>query len=214
LSSRFSFVALVAALALTVAACGGGDIDTTDTTDDAAADTTEAAADTTTVAPDGETTTTVTDEVTETTEPASAVSSSTGPVVDGQTVAVHYTGTLDDGEQFDSSEGREPLTFTVGSGQVIAGFDDAVRGLSVGDSVTVRLEPADAYGEVDPELVIEFPIEEVPEEFQVEGIQVLLGGSTPATVIEVTEDTVTVDANHELAGQALTFEIELVEIVG
>jgi peptidylprolyl isomerase len=131
---------------------------------------------------------------------------------DGDLVAVHYTGTLDSGEEFDSSEGREPLEFVVGSGQVIGGFDDAVRQLTVGESVTVRIPPEEAYGVADPELIIDFPIEDVPEEFHVVGIEVLLGGGQAATVIGVTEDTVTIDANHRLADEALTFEIELVSI--
>ncbi|MDH3755677.1 MAG: peptidylprolyl isomerase [Acidimicrobiia bacterium] len=137
-------------------------------------------------------------------------------VVDvGDTVAVHYVGSLDDGSQFDSSRERdEPLEFTVGSGQVILGFDDAVLGLSVGDVNTVTIAPDQAYGEVDPEAIIDFPIDDVPEEFRVEGIQVVVGDGIPATVIAVTADTVTIDANHPLAGQALTFEIEIVEIIG
>jgi FKBP-type peptidyl-prolyl cis-trans isomerase 2 len=135
-------------------------------------------------------------------------------VDDGDLVAVHYTGTLDDGSEFDSSREREPLEFVVGSGQVIPGFDDAVRGLNIGDSTTVRIEADQAYGEPDPEAIIDFPIEDVPEEFRVEGMQVMVGNGIPATVIEVTEDTVTIDANHPLAGQALTFEIEIVEIRG
>lgn len=169
---------------------------------------------TTLAAAEGEPTTTAGADTTPTTTAAGATGTVDGVVGEGSTVAVHYTGSLDDGEVFDSSLEREPLEFTVGSGQVIAGFDDAVRGLRIGDSVVVRIEPADAYGEIDPELVLDFPIEDVPEEFRVEGMQVLLGGSTAATVITVTADTVTVDANHPLAGQALTFDIELVEILG
>ena len=129
---------------------------------------------------------------------------------DGDSVLVHYHGTLDDGEVFDSSLERAPLPFVVGSGGVIAGFDDAVRGLAVGEKVTVRIPPQDAYGEVDRARVVEFPLSQAPEGIKV-GDQVSLGGA-PATVTEVTDDTVTVDANHELAGKALTFEIELVEI--
>jgi FKBP-type peptidyl-prolyl cis-trans isomerase 2 len=96
---------------------------------------------------------------------------------------------------------------------VIPGFDSAVLGLEVGDINTVTIQPAEAYGEVDPEAVIEFPIADVPEEFRVEGMQVVVGNGIPATVIEVTGDTVTIDANHPLAGQALTFEIEIVQIL-
>ena len=130
---------------------------------------------------------------------------------DGDLVSVHYRGTLDDGTEFDSSEGREPLSFTVGSGQVIAGFDEAVRGLAVGESRTVRIEPEDAYGERTDDAIIEFPAGSAPEGLQV-GDQVQLGNGQPGTVLEITDETVTIDANHPLAGQALTFEIELTSI--
>ena len=129
---------------------------------------------------------------------------------DGDRVLVHYTGTLDDGEVFDSSLNRDPLPFVVGSGGVIQGFDDAVRGMAVGDTVTVRIPPDEAYGEIDQSLVVSFPIAQAPEGLQV-GDRVSVGGA-PATVTEITDENFTVDANHELAGQALTFEIELVEI--
>ncbi len=129
---------------------------------------------------------------------------------DGDRVAVHYTGTLDDGSEFDSSEGRDPLSFVVGSGDVISGFDDAVRGLAVGESRTVRLEPAQAYGDVDPELIVTVPLDQAPPGLEV-GRQVQYQGRV-ATVVELTEDTITVDANHPLAGQALTFAVELVSI--
>ncbi len=129
---------------------------------------------------------------------------------DGDTVAVHYTGTLDDGSQFDSSAGREPLEFVVGSGQVIAGFDQAVRGLEVGASRQVRMEPADAYGEVRDDMVMTVPAEQAPEGLSV-GDQVAAGGM-PATVVAIDDDSVTIDANHQLAGQALTFDVELVSI--
>lgn len=131
---------------------------------------------------------------------------------DGDTVAVHYRGTLDDGTEFDSSEGRDPLTFVVGSGQVIAGFDDAVRGLAVGESRTVRIEPEDAYGEYTEEAIIDFPAESAPEGLQV-GDPVTLGNGR-GTVLEITDEFVKIDANHPLAGEALTFEIELVSIGG
>src|SRR5690606_22626441 len=122
----------------------------------------------------------------------------------------HYRGTLDDGSEFDSSAGRDPLEFTVGSGQVIPGFDNAVVGLAVGDKVEVRLAPDDAYGEHSDERVITVPKDQAPEGLEV-GQQVMLGQS-PATVMEVTDEAVVVDANHPLAGQALTFEIELVGV--
>jgi peptidylprolyl isomerase len=128
----------------------------------------------------------------------------------GDTVSVHYRGTLDNGEEFDSSRGREPLTFTIGVGQVIEGFDSAVTGMAIGESRTVRLEAAQAYGERRDDLVVAVPKDQAPEGLA-EGQQVLLG-NTPATVIDVNDTEITVDANHPLAGEALTFEIELVSI--
>ena len=135
-----------------------------------------------------------------------------GVAEDGDTVRVHYTGTLDSGEEFDSSRGRDPLEFTIGAQDVISGFENAVRGLAVGESVTVRLEPADAYGERDESLVVEIPADQAPEGLEV-GQQVQFTNGAVATVTEIGDDTITVDQNHPLAGQVLTFEIELVEIL-
>lgn len=192
--SLFRIAVFVVALGLVAAACGGDD--------EPGETTTTAAASTTTVADAAPNTT------------AAAATPSDGVVDVGDTITVHYVGTLDDGSEFDSSRQRdEPLEFTVGSGQVIPGFDEAVLGLEVGDVNTVTIPPDQAYGEIDPEAVIDFPIEDVPEEFRVEGMQVVIGNGIPATVIGVTEDTVTIDANHPLAGQALTFEIEIVQIL-
>ena len=128
----------------------------------------------------------------------------------GDKVSVHYTGTLDDGKQFDSSKGREPLQFTVGAGDVIAGFDQAVTGLEVGQTRKVHIEPKDAYGERREDLVVTVPAAQAPQGLQV-GSRVSLGGR-PATVTKVTPEGVTVDANHELAGKALNFEVQLVSI--
>lgn len=130
---------------------------------------------------------------------------------EGDTVSVHYRGTLDDGTEFDSSAGRDPLQFVVGSGQVISGFDDAVRGLAVGESVTVRIPPEEAYGPRSDEAIIEVPADQAPEGLQ-PGDQVQLATGGRATVLEVRDDAVVIDANHPLAGEALTFEIELVSI--
>lgn len=128
----------------------------------------------------------------------------------GDTVHVHYTGRLDSGEVFDSSSGRDPLTFAVGSGQVIPGFEQAVDGLAIGSSVTVRLEPGDAYGPRQDEMVLTVPAAEAPDGLT-PGQPVMLGDH-PATVVQVTDESVVVDANHPLAGEALTFDIELVSI--
>ena len=129
----------------------------------------------------------------------------------GDTVQVHYHGTLDSGEVFDSSREREPLRFTLGTGQVIAGFDGAVTGLAIGESVTVRLEPADAYGERDDRNVLTVPRGSAHQGLGA-GDRVQLGNGAPAIVLELTENEIRVDANHPLAGMALTFEIELVAV--
>ena len=133
-------------------------------------------------------------------------------VQDGDLVEVHYDGTLDDGSTFDSSRERgTPLSFTVGTGQVIPGFDDAVRGLKVGDTRTVRIMPADAYGERSDELIIEVPYGPDQSDVAV-GDEVFLNTGQPAVVLEVKDGTVVLDANHSLAGQALTFDIEVLAI--
>ena len=135
----------------------------------------------------------------------------------GDFIKVHYTGTLDDGSIFDSSEGREPLEFTAGAGQMIKGFDAAVIGMKVGESKTVTIPAVDAYGSHDDELVLTFSKDELPEGMNPNvNDQLLLtqanGRQVPVVVVEVTDEIVIVDANHELAGKDLTFEIELVEI--
>ena len=137
---------------------------------------------------------------------------------DGDVVRVHYTGTLDDTTQFDSSAGRDPLEFTVGAGMVIPGFDDTVRGMEPGDTRTTRIPPEQAYGEPREEMRLTLTREQLPAGFDPDvGEQIHLQGQggqpVPARVIEADESRVVVDANHPLAGQALTFEIELVEIV-
>ena len=130
---------------------------------------------------------------------------------DNDTVEVHYHGTLDNGEVFDSSREREPFSFVVGSGQVIAGFDKAVRQLSVGESIIVRLEPEEAYGERRDDYVLEMPISQLPEGLN-SGDDVVFANGARGVITEMTEETFTVDANHWLAGEALTFEIELLSI--
>ena len=135
----------------------------------------------------------------------------------GDVVKVHYTGKLANGEQFDSSTGREPLEFTVGAGQMIAGFDAALPGMNVGDKKTINIAAKDGYGETDETAIIEFPKENVPVDMKLEiGQQLTLsneqGQPFPVVVKEVKEDIVILDANHFLAGKELVFDIELVEI--
>lgn len=135
----------------------------------------------------------------------------------GDTVHVHYTGTLDDGTVFDSSEGRDPLSFTVGAGQVVPGFDEAIAGMQVGDSKTVRLAPTDAYGERRDDLVLDVPNEQLPDGLVPEigmelGLRGQDGQTMPVRVAAVGSDAITLDANHPLAGKSLTFDVTLVDI--
>lgn len=139
-------------------------------------------------------------------------------VQNGDKVKVHYHGKLRSGETFDSSEGREPLEFTVGGGQVIPGFDQGVMGMQVGDKRTVEIDVTNAYGEKSQEMIIEFPKNQFPPDMNPEvGMQLMMnngqGQQFPVTVTEVKEESVVLDANHPLAGQDLIFDIELVEIV-
>ena len=131
----------------------------------------------------------------------------------GDTVRVHYTGTLDDGSEFDSSVGREPLEFTLGSGQVIPGFDNAVTGMATGDTKTVTMAPDDAYGTSNPDLVQVVERERIPTGIDLEVGMMLSAGSQRLQVTAFDDDSVTLDANHPLAGKALTFALELVAIV-
>jgi FKBP-type peptidyl-prolyl cis-trans isomerase 2 len=135
----------------------------------------------------------------------------------GDTVHVHYTGTLDDGSVFDSSEGRDPLEFTLGAGAVIAGFEKAVEGLAVGEKVEARLAPEEAYGPRQDDLVMNVPREQLPEQMDPAvgdqlAMQTTTGQTVPVTVVQTTDEAIAVDANHPLAGKALTFELELVRI--
>ena len=138
-------------------------------------------------------------------------------VISGDVVKVHYTGTLANGEQFDSSIGKDPLEFTVGAGQMIAGFDAALPGMKVGDKKTINIAAKDGYGEIDETAIIEFHKENVPADMKLEiGQQLTLsneqGQPFPVVVKEVKDDIVILDANHFLAGKELVFDIELVEI--
>jgi len=141
-----------------------------------------------------------------------------GGVQVGDTVKVHYTGKLDDGTEFDSSAGRDPLQFTVGEGQVIPGFEEAVIGMKLGESKTVKIPADKAYGPYDKEKVGIIDRSQFPADVELEVGQKLTvrppsGEMITATVIDVSETSVTVDANHHLAGKDLIFEIELVEIL-
>jgi peptidylprolyl isomerase len=139
-------------------------------------------------------------------------------VKDGDVVKVHYTGKLTNGEQFDSSTGREPLEFTVGAGQMIKGFDAAMPGMKVGEKKTINILPEDAYGVKDEQAIIEFPKENIPKEMKPEvGMQLQLrnesGQPFPVTIAEIKDEIIVLDANHSLAGKELFFDIELVELV-
>lgn len=138
-------------------------------------------------------------------------------VKEGDVVKVHYTGKLINGEQFDSSVGREPLEFTVGAGQMIKGFDAAMPGMSLGEKKTINITPEDGYGPRSEEAIIEFPKENVPADMVLEpGMPLTLsnqaGQPVPVIVVEVKDDIIILDANHFLAGQELVFDIELMEI--
>ena len=135
----------------------------------------------------------------------------------GDTVRVHYTGRLEGGEVFDSSAGGDPLEFTVGTGQVIAGFDAGVRGMQVGDEKRIEIEADDAYGQPNEAFVgrVErdrLPLDEEPQVGMQLALQMPDGQQIPFRVTEVTADMVTIDANHPLAGEKLIFDLELVGI--
>jgi FKBP-type peptidyl-prolyl cis-trans isomerase 2 len=138
-------------------------------------------------------------------------------VKSGDLVKVHYHGRLTDGTTFDSSAGREPLQFEVGSGQVIAGFDNGVMGMSIGEKKTIEIPADQAYGPKDPSMMVEFPINQFPEDMKPEaGMRLNMtngqGQVIPVVITEVGEETVILDANHPLAGEDLIFDIEVVDI--
>ncbi|MEC7963440.1 MAG: peptidylprolyl isomerase [Pseudomonadota bacterium] len=135
----------------------------------------------------------------------------------GDTVGIHYTGTLKDGSVFDSSEGRDPLTFEVGSGQIIPGLDKALPGMAVGDKKTVEVPAMEAYGPIQPGARQSLPRADFPADIPAEiGLQLQMqtpdGQVLPVTIVDLTDDEITLDANHPLAGKDLTFAIELVSI--
>lgn len=138
-------------------------------------------------------------------------------VENGNTVAVHYTGTLNNGNQFDSSVGKEPLTFEIGSGQVIPGFESNIVGMTVGETKTFTLEPEDAYGPLATEAIQEVTRNRFPDDFEVKVGETVHGQTQEgvpfsAKIVSEQNETITLDFNHPLAGQDLTFEVELLTI--
>ncbi len=136
-------------------------------------------------------------------------------ITNGSTVQVHYTGKLSDGEIFDSSEGREPLQFQVGSGTIINGFEKAIMGKETGDKVTVTIPVDEAYGQIREDLFVKVPVDKLPGKVEVGQIlQADAGNGNPVQVKvkEVYEDHIIIDGNHPLAGLELTFDIEVLEV--
>jgi len=132
----------------------------------------------------------------------------------GKTVKVHYTGKLNDGSVFDSSEGREPLEFQVGTGQVIPGFDAAIQEMEIGSSKTITIPSEEAYGEVRQEMIALIPHEQFPDELNPEVGQTLQlktpEGALPVRVTDVKDNGVVIDGNHPLAGKDLIFDLTVV----
>jgi peptidylprolyl isomerase len=140
----------------------------------------------------------------------------TEAIKSGDTIKVEYTGRFDDGEVFDTSEGKEPLKFIVGSGMLTKGFDDAVTGMNVGEEKTVTIQPEEAYGVRNEEAIIDIPRARISDDIPlIEGLQLTLsdpnGRPVPAIVVEITDETVKMDVNHALAGKILEFDIKVVE---
>ena len=138
-------------------------------------------------------------------------------IENGQKVKIHYTGTLDDGNQFDSSAGRDPLEFEMGAGMVIPGFETGVKDMALGEKKSIHIPVAEAYGEKREEMVMEFERAQLPEGLEQEvgmGLQMQgpQGQPIPVQITAVAEAAITIDANHPLAGQNLNFELELVEV--
>ncbi len=183
-------VVLASALVIVAAACGG---------EDEPAEPAEPAASATSAAPS-------------TNAPAPSDSSSGRTVQAGDSVSVHYVGTLDDGSQFDSSRDRgQPLSFVSQAGQMIPGFDAAVVGMAVGETKTVRLEPADAYGEWTEDRIQTVEVGLLPEDVAV-GDEIFASTGQRFVILEIGDAEARLDGNHELAGEALTFEIEVFSI--
>ncbi|MEJ0080752.1 MAG: FKBP-type peptidyl-prolyl cis-trans isomerase [Puia sp.] len=139
-------------------------------------------------------------------------------VQSGDTIKIHYHGRLSDGTTFDSSAGRSPLEFTVGSGSVIKGFDDGVQGMTVVEKKTIEIPFLEAYGPEDPSMIIEFPVDRLPEDLKPEiGMQLNMNNAegqhllSPSPILPM--KNIILNANHPLAGKDLIFDLELVEIV-
>ena len=134
----------------------------------------------------------------------------------GSAVTLHYTGTLEDGTEFDSSRGREPLVFTVGEEMLVPGFELGVIGHEQGDRFSLTVDPEDGYGEYSEELIFEVPLNQVPEHItpEIGMVLELTGdeGEMEVTIIDVKDTTVLFDANHALAGEKLTFDIEIINV--
>ena len=140
-----------------------------------------------------------------------------GKAEEGSTVKVHYKGTLDSGDVFDSSEGKDPIEFKVGQHMVIKGFEDAIVGMKPGDKKQIELKPDQAYGEPQDELKQKLPKEAFGDIDLEEGMQLALNhpqspGPIPVTVLKIEDDGVTIDMNHPLAGKKLKFDLELVSV--
>ena len=138
-------------------------------------------------------------------------------VKSGAKVSVHYTGKIADGTIFDSTVGEEPMTFTFGEVDFIDGFVDALQGMSVGEKKSVTLTPEEAYGERNEEMVIDVPLSEIPDDLELvldDELEITGEDDEPllVTVVKLSEDTVTLDGNAPLAGETLTFDIEVVSI--
>jgi peptidylprolyl isomerase len=133
----------------------------------------------------------------------------------GSKVKVHYTGTLSDGTVFDSSEGKQPLEFAIGSNQVIPGFENGIKGMKLNEEKNINILAKDAYGERDERMVVSVPRDKFPPEVEAGGTLILKGPNgerMPAAVTEVKEDEVIVDLNHPLAGKDLNFRVKVVAI--
>ena len=183
-------VALLIAFVLTLAACGGSN-DASDTTPDTGP----------APGPDGEITTTT----------GSGETPIDGVATSGDLVSAHYTGTLDDGTEFDSSVGKDPLSFRIDDGRMIKGFNDAVIGMAVNDTKTITLPPEEAYGPYREDAIIEVALTDLPEGMAV-GDELVSPTGSVVVVIAVGDEFATIDTNHPLAGQNLTFEITLLSI--